>query len=76
MPEDKGLSAGKRSAATKGPEGLRTAASEAVSTMTIRKALGHLDAIAAELEEVRRLLGKVDSKAKRGKRPTETGPLP
>jgi hypothetical protein len=66
MPEDKGLSAGKRSAATKGPEGLKTAAREAVSTMTIRKVQKRLAAIAAELEEVQRMLGKIDSKKKRG----------
>jgi len=65
MPEDKGLSAGKRSAATKGPEGLKTAASEAVSTKTIRKVQKRLAAIAAELEEVQKLLGQVNSKAKR-----------
>lgn len=68
MPEDKGLSAGKRSAATKGPEGLKEAASEAVSTRAIREALRRLDAIAAEVEEVQRLLGTVENKAKRGKR--------
>lgn len=71
MPEDKGLSAGKRSAATKGPEGLKTAASEAVSTRTIREALRRLAAIAVELEAVQELLGKVESKAKRGKRTTK-----
>lgn len=70
MPEDKGLSPGKRSAATKGPEGLKAAAREAVSTRTIREALRRLDAIAAEVEEVQRLLGRVESKAKRGKRPS------
>lgn len=65
MPEDKGLSAGKGSAKTKGPEGLKTAAREAVSTMTIRRVQERLAAIAVELEEVQRMLGKVDSKAKR-----------
>jgi hypothetical protein len=68
MPEDKGLSAGKRSAATKGPEGLKTAAREAVSTKNIREAQRRLDAIAVELEAVQKLLGKVESKVKRGKR--------
>lgn len=70
MPKDDGLSAGKRSAATKGPEGLKTAASEAVSTITIRKAQKLLVRIAADLKEVQELLGKVESKAKRGKRTT------
>lgn len=69
MPKDEGLSAGKRSAKTKGPEKLSEAGHESASTKTIQKALERLAAIAADLEDVRQLLGKVESKKKRA-RPT------
>ncbi len=61
--------AGKKAAKTKGPQMLAEAGSEAVSTKTIRKAMKHLAAISAELEAVQQLLGNVESKEQRAKRP-------
>lgn len=68
MPEDKGLSAGKRSAATKGPEKLSEAGHEAGSTRKIREAQKRLAAVTVELKAIHDLLGKVETKDKRAKK--------
>ena len=67
MLKDEGLSKGKRSAKTKGPEKLSEAGHEAGSTRKIRDAQKRLAAVTVELKAIHDLLGKVESKAKRGK---------
>lgn len=66
------LTAGKKSAKTKGPKKLAEAGHEAASTRTIRKALNRLAAVSIELEAIQELLAKVETKEKRGKRTTRS----
>jgi hypothetical protein len=77
MPESK-LTAGKQSAQTKGPKGLRRAGRKAAGTLAIRrevaKALKQLAAVSARLESVRVSLETIQENSGPGKPPAKRTP--